>query len=738
MAKAKRAHTGVEFPVAYKLAAVQERLRGTKEDDVAKAFGVAKATVTKWVKAFRERGPDGLKSGRAPANRARKPANPVKREHVIALKNQNEDWGTRRIRDVLARFEALGVSEHAVRRILHDEGLIETPAPKAAREHLPRRFERATPNQLWQSDIFTFRLRRAERLYVCVFMDDHSRFVVGHALAHHQKSALVMEAFERGIASYGQPTEVLTDNGRQYTVWRGKTEFEEMLKRMGIQHIRSRPQHPQTLGKVERFWKTLWDEFLGRTVFAHAVDAQDRLAHFLTHYNFQRPHQALDGLVPADRFFKAATHVRAEIERAVAQNELRLALEQPVRKPFYVVGQLGDQRLSISAGEQGLEVHVGESTPTISPKEHTDGPTNTERPSNTERDATQATQSTDPEVAEPEAGPRRGREEPCAAGAVGALGGEAGDDRDRRVRDLARLLLSAGDQGAQRNAAGPGAWLGWRREPRRDGAAPADQGSDAEGGAGGASAAPGGAAAVSAAQADEHGVGEDPPRPAGDEANALDAHWAEKLALVDDDEADAEQASAERLAEGAPAFDPDAGWRERGPLTWERKLAGANAVSDRGTEDFDAQRTPSHVQARAGTADRSCDASSLRRDHVGAGADPDGDRSSGVAGHVAQSLPDDLAPGDRGDHRGDDAEASGASREASAGGGAGIGAGPGEAGAGSAQGPLGDDQPDDGGTDFDRFWQRAFAAISRSIEEDQAERGSGTRDDGPPGGDDDA
>lgn len=732
MAKAKRAHTGVEFPVAYKLAAVQERLRGTKEDDVAKAFGVAKATITKWVKAFRERGPDGLKSGRAPANRSRKAANPVKREQVIALKKQNEDWGTRRIRDVLARFEALGVSEQAVRKILHEEGLIETPTPKVAREHPPRRFERATPNQLWQSDIFTFRLRRAERLYVCVFMDDHSRFVVGHALAHHQKSALVMEAFERGISSYGQPTEVLTDNGRQYTVWRGKTEFEEMLKRMGIQHIRSRPQHPQTLGKVERFWKTLWDEFLGRTVFAHAVDAQDRLSHFLTHYNFQRPHQALDGLVPADRFFKAAAHVRAEIERAVAQNELRLALEQPVRKPFYVVGQLGDQRLSISAGEQGLEVHVGESTPTISHKEDTDGTTNPERV------PTQATQSSDPEVADQEAGSGRGREESRAAGALGAVWGEARDDRDRRVRDLARLLLSTGDQGAQRDAAGTGAWLRRHREPGCDGIAPADQGSDREGGAGGASAASGGTPAVSATQADELGVGEDAPGPSIDEENALDAHWAEKLALVDDDEADAEQASTERIAEDAPAFDPDAGWRERGPLIWERKLAGANAVSDRGGEDVHGQRTPSHVQGSPGTADGSCDAAALRRDHVGAGADPDGDRSGSVTGHVTQSLPDNLAPGGRGDHRGDDAQARGASCEAGAGGSPGGGAGPGEGGADSAEIPLGDDQSDDGSADYDRFWQGAFAAISRSIEEDQAERGSGTHDDGPSRSDDDA
>jgi transposase len=160
MAKAKRVHTGVEYPVQYKLAAVQERLRGTREEDVAKAFGISKPTVAKWMKAFRERGPEGLKSGRAAANRERKKPSAVKRDKVVALKKQNEQWGSRRIRDVLARFEALGVSEQVVRRILHDEGLIETPSPKVEREHPPRRFERATPNRLWQSDLRSAGARR--------------------------------------------------------------------------------------------------------------------------------------------------------------------------------------------------------------------------------------------------------------------------------------------------------------------------------------------------------------------------------------------------------------------------------------------------------------------------------------------------------------------------------------------------------------------------------------------------
>src|SRR5262249_58049409 len=99
------------------------------------------------------------------------------------------------------------------------------------------RFERAEPNQLWQSDIFTFLLRRHERLYVAAFMDDYSRYLVSFSIAHHQKSSLVMEALARGIADYGVPRELLTDQGRQYPAWRGPDEFRAELPRQGGRHL---------------------------------------------------------------------------------------------------------------------------------------------------------------------------------------------------------------------------------------------------------------------------------------------------------------------------------------------------------------------------------------------------------------------------------------------------------------------------------------------------------------------
>src|SRR4029077_20485392 len=163
-----------------------------------------------------------------------------------------------------------------------------------------------------------------------------------------------------------------------------------------------------------------------------------------------------------------------------------------------------------------------------------------------------------------------------AAGPVGAVGGETGDERDRRRWDLARLLLSARDQGAQRDAAGAGTGSGQRRESGRDGTAPADQASGGQAREGGVAAATLRANALRPAQADKLWAGEDAPRPPTDDDNALDAGWAQKLALLDDAEKDDVNDALDQAA-GFEPYDPDAGWRDRGPERWERKLAGAVA-----------------------------------------------------------------------------------------------------------------------------------------------------------------
>lgn len=154
------------------------------------------------------------------------------------------------------------------------------------------------------------------------------------------------------------PKEMLTDNGRQYTNWRGTTRFEKELKKDRIKHIKSQPHHPMTLGKIERFWQTVLGEYLQRAQFDSFEQARERIALWVKYYNFRRPHQGIGGLCPADRFFEVAHDLRQVIERGIQDNVLELALRGEPKKPFYMVGRMDNQSVVMQAEKGKLVMTV--------------------------------------------------------------------------------------------------------------------------------------------------------------------------------------------------------------------------------------------------------------------------------------------------------------------------------------------------------------------------------------------
>ena len=120
------------------------------------------------------------------------------------------------------------------------------------------------------------------------------------------------------------------------------------------------PRHPQTLGKTERFWGTLWRECVETADFRGIDDARTRIGHFVDHYNFQRPHQGLDGLVPADRFFEAESEVRKTLQARVAANARDLALHGAPRSVFYLTGRIGGESISLHGEDERVVLTRGE------------------------------------------------------------------------------------------------------------------------------------------------------------------------------------------------------------------------------------------------------------------------------------------------------------------------------------------------------------------------------------------
>lgn len=318
--------------------------------------GITDHTLYQWRRAFERHGPAGLED--RPRGRREGSRLPDRTQRAIRmLKRQHPDWGIDRIHDVLWRSEGYTASSGAIRRVLVEDGhTIEAVATRPHADPQPRSFERARPNQLWQTDLFTFTLKRENRrLYLVVYLDDHSRYVTGYGVSASSSGTLVREALEAAIVDYGPPEEVLTDNGTQYHTWRGRSAFRKLLDKRGIRHVVARPRHPQTLGKTERFWRTLWEECLETAVPRSVDDARERIGHFIGHYNFQRTHQGIGGLIPADRFFDAESEVRRMIEARIRANALDLARHGEPRKPFYLTGRVGSETIALH-GEGGKVV----------------------------------------------------------------------------------------------------------------------------------------------------------------------------------------------------------------------------------------------------------------------------------------------------------------------------------------------------------------------------------------------
>jgi transposase InsO family protein len=321
-------------------------------------MGVGLSTLTKWVRLYREQGEAGLQpQPRRVGSQGPKVAAEVKAQ-VVEVKRRHPELGIQKISHLLRRALFLPVSRETVRRTLHEQQLLKKRKTKPRRNPpKPRFFERSTPNQLWQTDIFTFR-QGSKNAYLIGFLDEYSRYLVGLDVFRSQTSEHVLEVYRTAVAEYGVPKEVLSDQGRQYASWRGTTRFEAELRKDRVQHIKSRPHHPMTLGKIERFWKTIWEEFLVRAQFDSFESARERSRLWVKHYNHQRPHQSLEGLCPADRFFAIAQELRQVIERGLEENALELALRGQPRSPFYMVGRMGEQSVIIRAEKGQVKMLV--------------------------------------------------------------------------------------------------------------------------------------------------------------------------------------------------------------------------------------------------------------------------------------------------------------------------------------------------------------------------------------------
>lgn len=331
----------------------------------AKWKGISSITIQSWQNAYKTQGEKGLES-KVRGLEKTLPAEVI--ERIIKLKTENPSLGSPKIAHWLARHDFVKVSANAILNLLKrrpetKDLVAEAVEPKNETIYKPKTFERSKPRQMYQMDITNWHLKGLYNVYIIACLDDYSRYLASWGIFRRQTSEHCIDVLRGAIEQFNStPEEVLTDNGRQFYTWRGKNDFQKFLLKTGIKHIRSRPYHPQTLGKIESFWRNMYQELLSREPITSFEDMQAKMKRYIDQYNFKRPHQGIGGLVPADRFFGVEKQMReAMLEGAGMVKDALVVDPHRLTRPMYLIGRIGDKEIRVLAKDGSVIVQGVES-----------------------------------------------------------------------------------------------------------------------------------------------------------------------------------------------------------------------------------------------------------------------------------------------------------------------------------------------------------------------------------------
>lgn len=275
--------------------------------ELCRRFGVTRPTGYEWLSRWVSDGADGL------VDRSRRPlTSPGKtpkavEDAVVEVREEHKRWGGRKIRRVLQNrgFEKVPAASTITDILRRNDLLGAEPEPRGFQQ-----WERSGPNELWQMDFKGwFELDDRIRCHTFGVLDDHSRYNLSLAACDNEKTTTVQLHLRAAFRTYGLPDAILCDNG---SPWGSDSNYQwtslgVWLCDLGVDVIHSRPFHPQTAGKEERFHLTLdWEVISTKNKWPNLGSVQTAYDSWRMVYNYERPHDSLDLDVPADHYQPSA------------------------------------------------------------------------------------------------------------------------------------------------------------------------------------------------------------------------------------------------------------------------------------------------------------------------------------------------------------------------------------------------------------------------------------------------
>jgi transposase InsO family protein len=233
---------------------------------------------------------------------------------IIFMRRVVLGWGGHRIAAELKARGIASLTGQTVYNLFNRLGLpVKVYALKGQSEGIAyRRYEKKRPNQQWHIDLKHTTLSDGTKVYICILIDDYSRYAVAALVSRTATSEWVTQVTQAAIRQAGPPGELVSDNGREFvSVWEESlTRFGRLLAELGIEHLTCSPYYPQGNGKAEAFIKTLDRELLQKQRFDTLEELQAALDRYLTYYNHYRLHASLGWQTPVSRYAGRALTVR--------------------------------------------------------------------------------------------------------------------------------------------------------------------------------------------------------------------------------------------------------------------------------------------------------------------------------------------------------------------------------------------------------------------------------------------
>lgn len=294
-----------------------------------KELGINRSTFYKWYRQYLEDGYEGLAYKYQPPRQFWNAIPPREREKVVGIALDHPEKSPRELACHITDTQKYYISESSVYRILREHDLITSPVYTVM--SAADKFYEPTKaiNELWQTDFTYLKVVGWGWYYLSTVMDDYSRYILAWRLCTGMSTDEAKETVEEAVCFTGtrhvriiDRPRLLSDNGPCYV----SKAFEEYMDVEGISHIRGKPYHPMTQGKIERYHRSMKNT-IRLTNYYCPSELEDQLQLFVSYYNHERYHEALGNVTPADMYYGRDQEIKVRREQ-IRKKTMRLRRAQ--------------------------------------------------------------------------------------------------------------------------------------------------------------------------------------------------------------------------------------------------------------------------------------------------------------------------------------------------------------------------------------------------------------------------